>query len=511
MEFLRLSEMISADPDCHGKDVAFKMPVSSETPPSLSPPDVRKSLQFAVRDGLFFSIMSGGGESYLGAFAVHLKASNPQIALLAALPQLVGAFFQFLSVRLLHFLKSRKRVILYGVIGQALAWLLILFVPTLSNHYAVDWLIASVIAYSVLGSFASPAWNSLMGDLVHSNQRGRYFGRRNGVMSITAFTSLCLAGIILHQAERWSKVEIGFMILFSTALVARLISAYYLSRMHEPEYVSRTEDRFSLWQFLRDGRKTNFGRFVLFTGLIHFSVQVSGPFISPYLLRDLNFSYLQFMASSAASVLAQFLTLHFWGRLGDQFGNKRVLTITGFLLPVIPLLWLTTTHFYLILAIQVFGGMIWAGFSLSMGNFIFDTVSPAKRAQCIAIYNSGNAVGIFLGASLGGNLSRWIPRIIEVGPFHFSLVSNLQILFLLSAILRFVVSARFLPSISEARDVKPFETREFFIAIAQMRPISGFKFHLFTLGRGRGSLLRGKTDIPKIEEETPVVVGEKKE
>ncbi len=455
--------------------------------------------------------MSGVGESYLGAFAIFLKASNPQIALLAALPQLIGAFFQFLSVRLLNYLKSRKKIILYGVIGQALAWLFIFSTPLLSERRAVSWLIASVILYSVLGSFANPAWHSLMGDLVNSNQRGRYFGRRNGIMSIAAFVSLCFGGLLLHRAERLGWVGFGFGILFMIAFVARFISAYYLSRMNEPTYTPRSEDHFSVWQFLRDGRKTNFGRFVLFTALIHFSVQVSGPFISPYLLRDLNFSYLQFMCASASTVLAQFLTLHMWGRFGDQFGNKKVLTITGVLLPILPLFWLSTTNFYLILAIQIFGGITWAGFSLSMGNFVFDAVSPAKRAQCSAIYNSANAVGIFMGALLGGNLSRWLPTRIDIGFLHLSLVSNLQLLFLLSALLRFIVSMKFLPMISEVREVRPFGAKDFFVAMAQMRPVSGFKFNLFTLGRERASSALKEIRRSKSKESRPVTVGDGKE
>ena len=486
------------------KAVAPQSPLSPES-------NIQKSLRFAIRDGLFFSIMSGTGESYLGAFAIFLKASNPQIALLASLPQLVGALFQFISVRLLNLLKSRKKIILYGVTGQALAWLFILSTPLLPEKRAVPWLIASVIIYSVLGSFANPAWNSLMGDLVNSKQRGRYFGRRNGVMSIAAFVSLCFAGLLLHQAERWGRVGLGFAILFWIALIARLISARYLACMSEPKYTPRAEDHFSVWQFLRVGRNTNFGRFVFFTALTHFSVNISGPFISPYLLRDLNFSYLEFMCASAATVLAQFLTLHIWGRFGDQFGNKKVLAMTGILLPIIPLFWLSSTNFYLILAIQVFSGITWAGFSLSMGNFIFDAVSPAKRAQCIAIYNSANALGIFLGASLGGNLSRWLPGELRIGSFHFSLVSNLQLLFLLSAVLRFTVSMKFLPMIREVREVRPFGAKDFFIAIAQMRPLSGLKFNLFTLGRGRTPFIAKGISQPQPKEELSLSLSERKE
>lgn len=460
--------------------------------------------------------MTGFGESYLGAFAIFLKATNPQIALIASLPQLLGALFQFVSVRLLNVLRSRKTIILAGVLGQATTWIFILSIPFLFNGPAVPWLIGSVMAYFVLGSFANPAWNSLMGDLVDSNRRGEYFGRRNRLMSIAAFGSLCLAGIILHWSETAGNAAFGFSILFSIAFFARLVSAFYLYRMAEPRYNPRAEDHFSIWQFIRRGRKTNFGRFVLYTALIHFSVQISGPFIAPLLLRDLHFTYLQFMFSSAATVLAQFLTLNIWGRLGDQFGNKSVLTVTGLLLPMIPLFWLFTTNFYLIMAIQMFGGLAWAGFSLSMGNFVFDTVSPPKRAQCVAIYNSANAIGIFLGASFGGFLSGLLQKEFSLGGIHFSFASNLSLLFLFSAIFRLIVSLKFLPTIREVREVRPFEAKDLFIGIAQMRPISGLKFNLFTFSRQvRAPLVKtvvasqnGKKHAPG---EVTLSTGEKKE
>jgi MFS family permease len=476
----------------------------------LSEKQTGKSLQLAIRDGVFFSLMTGFGESYFGAFAIFLKATNPQIALIASLPQLLGAFFQFVSVRLLNLLKSRKTIILSGVIGQAMTWLLVLSIPFLFHEQSIPWLTGAVVAYFVLGSFANPAWNSLMGDLVDSNRRGEYFGKRNRFMSVAAFSSLCLAGMILHRMEQAGKVALGFAAVFSIAMVARLISASYISRMKEPTYVPRAEDQFSLWQFIRDGRKTNFGRFVAYTAFIHFSVHISGPFIAPYLLRDLKFSYLEFMFTSAATVFAQFLTLHMWGRLGDQFGNKKVLTLTGLLLPTLPLCWLLTTNFYLIMAIQMFGGLVWAGFALSMGNFVFDTVSPPKRAQCIAIYNSANAIGIFCGALVGGFLGGRLPNQIEFGGVQIALVSNIQLLFLFSAFSRLAVSMTFLPKIREVREVPPLGAKDFFISIAQMRPMSGLKFNLFTLGWERKPTLLKKGD-KKAEEEVPVGVGEEKE
>ena len=436
------------------------VPHSAPAPRVPSEPQIRQSLLFSKRDGVWASVMSGIGESYLGAFAIFLKATNPQIAMLAAFPQWLGASFQFVSVWLLHRLKNRKALILTGVFGQALSWLFVLAIPFVFTEGPVWWLIGAVTVYFMAGHFASPAWNSLMGDLVDSNRRGRYFGRRNRAMSVAAFAALCVGGVILHRAEQMGRVALGFAVLFLVALLARFAFAYYVSRMAEPPYTAAAEDRFSLWQFLRDGRHSNFGRFVAYIAFIHFAVQVSGPFIAPYLLRDLHFTYLEFMFATAATVVAQFLILPGWGRFCDRFGNKQVLTLTGLLLPVIPLLWLCTTNFYLILVIQMFAGVSWSGFSLAMGNFIFDTVTPPKRAQCVAVYNTSNAVGTVLGASLGGLLIPWLPNVVRLGALHVPLVSNIQILFLLSAVLRLAVSIRFLPLIREARPVSPFLARE---------------------------------------------------
>lgn len=430
---------------------------------SVQPPSsdqVRQSLKYSTRDGVWASVMSGVGDNYLGAFAIFLHASNSQIAFLAAVPQLLGACFQFVSVRVLEHLQRRKPLIIAGVIGQALTWLLIAATPFLFDQSGVWWLLIGATCYHILGHFLLPAWNSLMGDLVDPNQRGRYFGRRNRAISVSAFAALCVGGLILHRTERAGAVVWGFVLVFLFALAARLASAYYLSRMIEPPYVTRPEDRFSLWQFLRDGRRTNFGRFVAYIGLTHFAVQVSGPMIAPYLLRDLRFTYLEFMLATAAVVVAQFLTLPWWGRSCDRFGNRQILKLTGWLLPVLPLFWLTTTNVYGIITIQMFAGASWGGFALAMGNFLFDNVKPAKRPQCVAVYHSANALGIFLGASLGGLLVLVLPQTLRVGGGQLTLFSNLQLLFVISALLRFAVSVKFLPLLRETRDVAPFPAKE---------------------------------------------------
>ncbi|MGD8672424.1 MAG: hypothetical protein PVH86_03850, partial [Thiogranum sp.] len=96
------------------------------------------------------------------------------------------------------------------------------------------------------------------------------------------------------------------------------------------------------------------------------------------MLRDLQFTYLQFMANTAMAVLVQFLTLNTWGRISDVFGNRLILVTAGSVIPALPLLWLVSANFWYLLGVQVVSGFAWAGFSLSAGNFLYDLV-PAHR------------------------------------------------------------------------------------------------------------------------------------
>ncbi len=439
-----------------------------------------KSLTYAIKDGIYFAIMGGAGESYISPFAIYLKLTNSQIGLLASIPQLLGAFMQLLSVSLLNRLKNRMPLIIYGVIAQALSWIPLLILPLIFKQYAPVLLIISVTAYYIFGNLSTPPWNSLMGDIVPESNRGAYFGYRNRIMSIYSLGAIAIGGLLLHGTEKAGKPWVGFSALFVSAIIARLLSAYSLSKMENPYYHVEEKDDFSLIEFFADFRSSTFVRFVIYTGLMHFSVMLAGPFFAVYMLRDLKFSYVQFMVAAAVAVLMQYFTLHNWGKFGDRFGNRKVLEITGFTLPMVPVLWLFTDNFYLILIIQMLAGLTWAGFNLSMANFIYDAIPSPRRAKCVAIFNILNACGIFLGGSTGGWLSGYLPGSIAILDIKINIISNLQWLFLLSGISRLIMSLIFLPTIMEIRNVEAITYKELIMRVSSIRPLSGLKFDLFT-------------------------------
>ncbi|MGH8621391.1 MAG: MFS transporter, partial [Burkholderiales bacterium] len=197
-------------------------------------PEVNRSLQYSVRDGVAWSLMFGAGESYLQAFAVFLKATTAQITLLTAVPLLLGSVAQLASAWVAGHAIPRKSLIFAGVLLQSVAWLPIIALAFIPVDTSVALLIAAVVLYYIGGQFSAPPWSSLISDLVPERRRGRFFGRRTQLMSIMTFASLTAAGLALEFFEQRALAHWGFAAIFAVALAARLYSLAQLMRMHEP-------------------------------------------------------------------------------------------------------------------------------------------------------------------------------------------------------------------------------------------------------------------------------------
>ena len=416
--------------------------------------EINRSLDDSVYDGMAYSVMAGAGETYFSAFALFLKATAAQVGFLSALPPLIGSFAQLLSAWLGQVSGRRRLIILAGTTLQAFSLMPLLVLPVLFPDYGITILIICVTLYYALGNLVSPQWSSLMGDLVHEQKRGRYFARRNRLMSITNFVALIGAGICLHLFEKENATLTGFAVIFGISLIARLVSVYFLSRMIDlPGHVASLELPVAKewWQRLHGSR---FLRFAIFFALMNFAVCIAAPYFTVYMLRDLQLSYFEFMAITATSVLTQFLTMNSWGRLCDAFGNRLILLVTGCLVPILPVAWIVSENFWYLLSIQVIAGLAWAGFSLSTANYLYDLVPPAKRVTYLAVHNVLAAIGMFIGATCGGQLVSVIePWIAEYG-WVFGWEYAIYYIFLISTLARFIIIFLFLPLIEEVRPTR---------------------------------------------------------
>lgn len=410
--------------------------------------------KLSIKEGCFSTIQSGLGDTYVAPYALALQSSNFQIAMLSSIPSLLGPLTQKFGSRLIE-KYSRKKIVVFSVIFQSLTWLPMILLAFL--FWKGIWvsllpllLVIFFSTYVVFGDLAGPAWFSWMGDIVNENQRGKYFSLRNRITGFISLIATLIGAFFLDFFKNHSWVLLGFVIFFFIAMTSRFIASMIFRRKYEPKIKLEKNYYFSFWQFMKKASKNNFGRFSIYVAFLRFATAIGGPFFVVYMLKDLGFSYVVYILITITGSAASLLVLPLLGRFSDKKGNQELMKLSSFFIGFFPVLWLFShSPVYLALIPQLISSVAWTGFNLAAGNFIYDSVTPQKRGLCVSYYNILGGVGVFLGATLGGLLAKYL---------QIKFMNVLLFIFLISAVARTLTNLIFLPKIREVRKVEKFSS-----------------------------------------------------
>ncbi len=102
--------------------------------------------------------------------------------------------------------------------------------------------------------------------------------------------------------------------------------------------------------------------------------------------------------------------------------------LTGFLIPLVPLLWSVAPNPLILIPIEILSGFLWSGYSLASFNELLHLAPAEQRARFSAIYQ----VAVFGSATIGPLMGSALVNI-----------SSIRVLFYLSAAGRAVAAALF--------------------------------------------------------------------
>ena len=406
---------------------------------------IKRSLRYSIYDGTAWAAMVGLTQDYVPAFALALRATVGEVALLSSIPNLVSAIAQLGTPKLVYNLGSRKRLVLIVVFLQATLWAPVLLIPHLVPDHRVWWLITLFTLSTLCGNLANPAWGSWISQLVPQDFRGRYFGFRTQILVLTTLSFTILGGVALKFFS--ANIFLGFALLFGGAMAARFSSWHFMRKTYEPPLPNK-QVKFKLSHFLKEPRFANLRKYMVFAAAINFTVNLAAPFFAVYMLRELGFNYVTYMVVNGCATLGNFLSLSFWGNHADRAGNRRVLMLTSLLIPLVPLLWAINHNLYFLVPVQLLSGFAWAGFNLASANFLYDATAAEERVACISCFNVANGLALSLGAFIGGYLATHLP------PWHNS---SILTLFVLSGLLRALVAVVMLrfKEVRHIKEIKP--------------------------------------------------------
>ena len=157
-------------------------------------------------------------------------------------------------------------------------------------------------------------------------------------------------------------------------------------------------------------------------------------------------------------LVGSILSLSFWGKITDTYGNRVVFFGTGILASTLIMGWAFFTEYWIVLLLELYGGIIWSGFNLATANYIFDAVTPKKRAVVSSYIALMRGTAILLAgqvALLLLNAEGFLTSDLAMALFE----TKYQIIFFISGLLRLLTVLIFLRLIREVRTV---QNKDFF-------------------------------------------------
>lgn len=362
---------------------------------------LRRDLRAVSADGVAASAMIGAGEMYFPAFVLAISGSQIASGLVLSVPVVLGALLQLVSPFFLRRLGSYRRWVVLNAAVQVLSFIPLVVAAWLGKMSTAA-LFAVIAIYWATSLAGGASWYTWVEELVPARIRPNYFAIRTRFCQAGTVAGFVLGGWALQHGRDNDRVMAVFALLFLASAVVRCMSAHYLSTQSDPKAPDpavRLPSRAELRNFLSG---TGAGRIFLYLLAVQVAVQLSGPYFTPYMLRQLNLPYWDYMVLICTSFLAKIACLPAMGRIADRWDVRRLLWVGGIAIVPCSALWIFSDKFSYLLAVQVYGGIAWAAFELAMLLLVFEAIPSEKRVGMLSVYNLANAGSILVGSVCGG-------------------------------------------------------------------------------------------------------------
>lgn len=394
---------------------------------------LRESLRASVAEGMFAEVVGAcTGGAVLMAWALSLGGGPMLIGFLGALPFL--AHLVQLPAAWTTATFGARRTTLVAVALSRQSYLLLVPLPFLpvssETKRAVLFAVAAIAGIG--GVVGNNAWVAWMGDLVPAGLRGRYFGRRTAMCSLSGSVAALTAGVLLDRAGGASGATLSA--LAATACAAGAATAFLMSKMHEPLGVTR--EPLELSHALAPFANEHARRLLQFQAAWNGAVGLSSAFYAVHMLTNLNMGFTWIAAHAVAVASARILAAPLWGRALDRVGARPILLTCSFGISLLPLIWLlpTTERWWPLAFEATLSGFLWSGHALATFTLPLSVAPRKGRAWWLAMCSMTAGLSFALASSFSGALAETLPASASVAG---RTVYGLQVLFVLSSLARF--------------------------------------------------------------------------
>lgn len=398
------------------------------------PSELRETFRVSITEGVFSQVyngLAGPGSVFLTRLLSMLQASPVQFGVLSAIGQL-SMVLQPLGALVTRRMTLHKRsTIMWAAAGRVMTPLLgvipLLFVR---DQALTGVLLVFALSTAVL-SVSTNIWTGWIARMVPLRIRGRFFAKRNSILVSFGLAVALLVGMIVDGAgDDPDRLKTVLLFVFSGAGVIGLTGLRILSKQperpvpHNPLPPSRI--------LLEPFRDSNFRKLCLFGVWWMMAIGIGAPFWQPFMIQVLEMGVTQMLLYGMTSTIGTILTLKYWGRLIDRFGNLTAMKLAIMIGTVVPLIWLFVKPetLWIIYAESVVSGSMWGCVGIVTANLVL-AVAPGDRVQAYSgLYGAFSGTGMMITMLASGFLMPK-PMVLFGLPLH-----SMQVLFLATAFAR---------------------------------------------------------------------------
>jgi MFS family permease len=395
----------------------------------MSTSSVQRTMRLSIFEGSLsqiFLLWTTG--SVLTGYMLHYQASPSQIALVSSVPllaQLLSPLAAWWASRLEH----RRFVCCILVLIGRILWLLAAVAPNLGlpPQFMPVFLVILVGVSSFFQASVGTIWTAWMGDILPEENRGRYFGRRTGIVGIV--------GMVANLASGWFldivRVPLNFQLVLAVSVVFAVVAAVLLLFHYDPviakESIQLKQVLILPWQ------EANFRQFLFFSGHLFFGIFLSAALITVYFLDELHRTYTELAWWSVVAAVTGLITTELWGRLADRIGNKTVILCSLLIMGIgFPIAWiladLVSPKFFWLSA--VIDSVAWGAGGPAIFNLALLSAPKGNRVSYIAMYSLITGLMGFVSGAFSGPLYTFLDQ------FSWGEWSGYHSLFVLSGFFR---------------------------------------------------------------------------
>ncbi|MBN2219390.1 MAG: MFS transporter [Kosmotogaceae bacterium] len=392
--------------------------------------EYRKTRKLAIIEGSFFNLAFLVTQGFIvTGLALEYGASEMLIAIIGVLPTL-AQLVQLAAPLVMKLFKDRKKAMLFSAL---LGRIPIAFIPvTLALGIRAQSLLLVFLGLIAFGnSLVGTFWASIMGDVIDPEKTGKYYGRRNLILSLSTMLITPVYSLILDRYEG----PLGFIIVTSMATAFAMLTILLLKMHYAPPVKTFGRGR----MFREVFANLKFRQYLRFAFVWNFAITISGPFYSYHQLVNLKVSYSYLSILSIIASLTSMLMYILWGKISDQIGHQSVAEFGILGATCLAFMWVFVTPQTAVILLPVDAvvtGVVWSAINLCLFTMMMGMIRGYSVESYVAVQAFLNGIGALGGSLLGGFVASYLKgKSITIFGIEFF---GIQVIFLIGSSFRFL-------------------------------------------------------------------------